>query len=88
MGKGIINWIFEGKIIQKRPCEKMSFFFAFTLGVIGYFIYLIFTNQYIYPIEYLWLALFAVGVGYIGVLYYRWMHHKTPLFIFNFWGKY
>jgi len=83
-----IDWIFKGKILEKRPCEKVSFYFAFTLFVAGYFIYLIYTGKYIYPIEYLYLAGFGVGSGYLGVLYYRWMHHKKPLFIFNPWAKY
>ncbi len=88
MGKGIVWWIFKGKILEKRPCEKVSYFFALALAVSAYFGYLLYTDQYMYPINYLYLALIGVGAGYLGVLYYRFMHGKKPLFIFNFWGKY
>ena len=84
----IINWIMKGKIIQKRPCEKVSYFFASALLVAGFFAYLLYTEQYMYPINYFYLALASVGAGYLGVLYYRIMHKKKPYFIFNFWSKY
>jgi len=78
----------KGKIIQKRPCEKVSYFFASGLLVVGYFAYLIHTGEYQYPMNYLYLALASVIAGYLGVLYYRIMHKKKPYLIFNFWGKY
>jgi len=84
----IIKWIFKGKIIQKRPCEKVSFVFAAALFFFGFFLYLIYTNQYTLPSSYFYLAGFTVVAGYIGVLYYRIMHNKHPYFIFNPWKKY
>ncbi len=84
----VLKWILKGKIIQKRPCEKVSYFFASALLVAGYFAYLVYTNQYQHPINYLYIALASVVAGYIGVLYYRIMHGKKPYFIFNFWSKY
>jgi len=84
----LIKWIFKGKIIQRRPCEKVSFFFASALLILGYFGYLIHTSQYQYPINYLYIALASVGAGYAGVLYYRISHGKHPYFVFNFWNRY
>lgn len=84
---GIVHWILKGKIIQKRPCEKVSYFFASALLIVGYFSYLIYINQYQYPINYLYIAFASVGAGYLGVLYYRISHHKKPYFVFNFWNR-
>ena len=68
--------------------EKVSYFFASALLVAVYFGWLLHTNQYIYPMNYLYLALASVGAGYLGVLYYRIRKNKKPYFIFNFWSKY
>lgn len=86
--KSLVKWLLKGKIIQKRPCEKVSFIFGASILFLLYLGYLILTNNYMHSIEWLYLALIGVGGGYLGVLYYRYRKGKKPLLIFNPWGKY
>jgi len=83
-----IHWLFEGKIIQKRPCEKVSFVFGGSIIALATFVVLMVYNLYMVPEWYIAVAVFGVVGGYIGVLMYRFMKHKKPLFIFNPWKKY
>jgi len=82
------QWLLKGKILEKRPCEKTSFYFGAMLLIALYSVYLVWQGRWMYPEDYLWFPVLGVVSGYAGVLYYRRMHNKHPLFIFNPWKKY
>lgn len=83
----VIKWIFKGKIFKKTHCEKTSYFLASVLLISVYFTYLLYTNQYQYPISYFYLALGSVVAGYLGVLGYKVTNHKPlkPKTLIFFW---
>lgn len=78
--------------LNKRHCEKTSFV---TAGGLIAVVILIVSMYYGYPVptvnidgteySYLVIAGIITLAGYIGVLWYRSMHHKHPLFVIDFW---
>ncbi len=74
--------------LNKRHCEKTSFVIAGGIGVL--FFILVFGFNPVINFQglsqsLLTLVIFIVALGYIGVIYYRIVNHKKPIFILQFW---
>jgi len=78
--------------LNKRHCEKTSFVVGggivaiVILGIsmfVGYAIPSVIIDGTEY--SYFVIAGLITIAGYVGVLWYRSMHHKHPLFIWNIW---
>jgi hypothetical protein len=78
--------------LNKRHCEKTSFV---TAGGLIAVVIIIVSMFYGHPvpsvtvegmeISYLIIAGIIAIAGYLGVIWYRSMHHKKPVFILDFW---
>jgi hypothetical protein len=74
----VTNWLLFGKLFNKMHCEKIKYITVVGIVSILYISYMIYTNKWNEPIEYLYLALLAGIGGYLGVIYYKVMN-KKPL---------
>ena len=78
--------------LNKRHCEKTSFVTAG--GIVGLGILFISIGLgHTVPtvnidgmnISYFVILILITLAGYLGVLWYRSMHHKHPVFVLDFW---
>lgn len=92
MVKGIGGFGF----LDNFHCEKTSFltFGSFVIVIVLGFWYLVYgqlpTTDLLlpflgFPVSYLAITVaFTIG-GYLGVIYYRIINHKKPIFVVRFW---
>lgn len=78
--------------LNKRHCEKTSFVTAGGLLAIVLLVISLMMGQptpsvNIDGVEYSYLVIAGIITlaGYLGVLWYRSMHHKHPVFVLDFW---